>query len=409
MVARVPAVTPAPHAYKAPSTYRVILVVTHAEPPWKPQAHSTLRLDRTQHPPPRSSFSGSPLAGEPVLFAGGSDPDVDDSVTRLWDFGDGATDTGPTPSHTYANAGDYTATLTATDEHGASGTTFQTVTVRAPTEAPPAEGPPASAPVAGLKPLNDPFTPLVRMRPFPVVRIAGVVLPRGARVQFLSVRAPRGSRIQVRCLGRGCPVGSMATTSAKRLVRLRKFERRLAAGTRLRLFVRQKKRIGKYTSFLIRAGAPPKRADLCLFPTSRSPGAAHDARVDGSAGGACLRGGIPGGQCCARRRGGADSEHRVRPRPVEFRGGPAHPGEGSGGRTRAGSPGGPPRAAPGGCEARRGAGRAPAAPAPAETPTTPCRSPSRHPRPPPVPCPAANPASPAPAPTPPAETFDDSG
>ena len=213
----------------------------------------------------------SPLAGEPVSFAGGSDPDGD-SVTRLWDFGDGAIDTGPTPSHTYANAGDYTATLTATDEHGASGTTFQTVTVRAPTEAPPAEGPPASAPVAGLKPLKDPFTPLVRMRPFPVVRIAGVVLPRGARVQILSVRAPRGSRIQVRCLGRGCPVGSMATTSAKRLVRLRKFERRLAAGTRLRLFVRQENRIGKYTSFLIRAGAPPKRADLCLFPTRRSPG-----------------------------------------------------------------------------------------------------------------------------------------
>jgi hypothetical protein len=110
------------------------------------------------------------------------------------------------------------------------------------------------------------------MRPFPVVRIAGVVLPRGARVQILSVRAPRGSRIEVRCLGRGCPVGSMATTSATRLVRLRKFERRLAAGTRLRVFVRQENRIGKYTSFLIRAGAPPKRADLCLFPTRRSPG-----------------------------------------------------------------------------------------------------------------------------------------
>jgi hypothetical protein len=254
------------HAYTQAGTYVVTLSVQSGGTIDR-QDETTITV--TPNAAPSASFSftpSSPVAGEPVSFAGGSDPDGD-SVSHLWDFGDGATDTVPTPSHTYANAGDYTATLTATDEHEASGTTFQTVTVGAPTKSPP-----ASAPVAGLKPLKDPFTPLVRMRPFPVVRIAGVVLPRGARVQILSVRAPRGSRIQVRCLGRGCPVGSMATTSATRLVRLRKFERRLAAGTRLRLFVRQEKRIGKYTSFLIRAGAPPKRVDLCLFPTRRSPG-----------------------------------------------------------------------------------------------------------------------------------------
>ena len=110
------------------------------------------------------------------------------------------------------------------------------------------------------------------MSPFPVIRIAGTVLPHGAEIDVLSVRAPRGSRIQVRCVGSGCPARSVATTSATRLVRFRKFERRLPAGIRLKLFVRQENRIGKYTSFLIRAGAPPKRVDLCLFPTRRSPG-----------------------------------------------------------------------------------------------------------------------------------------
>jgi len=44
------------------------------------------------------------------------------------------------------------------------------------------------------------------------------------------------------------------------------------AGIRLKVFVRQENRIGKYTSFLIRAGAPPKRVDLCLFPKRRTPG-----------------------------------------------------------------------------------------------------------------------------------------
>jgi hypothetical protein len=223
--------------------------------------------------PPSATFSfapASPVAGAEVTFTGGSDPDGD-FVMRLWDFGDGATGTGPTPSHTYASAGEYTVSLMVIDSHGASTQTFQSVAVRARPDGPA----PGTGEVGGSEPsfpaptgATGPFP----MRPFPVVRIAGVVLPRGARVQILSVRAPRGSRIRVRCLGRGCPVGSMATTSATRLVRLRKFERRLAAGTRLRLFVRQENRIGKYTSFLIRAGAPPKRVDLCLFPTRRSPG-----------------------------------------------------------------------------------------------------------------------------------------
>jgi PKD repeat protein len=39
-----------------------------------------------------------------------------------WDFGDGATSTtsGPTTSHTYAAPGNYTATLTVTDDAGCS-------------------------------------------------------------------------------------------------------------------------------------------------------------------------------------------------------------------------------------------------------------------------------------------------
>ena len=77
-------------------------------------------------------------------------------------------------------------------------------------------------------------------------------------------------RVRVRCHGRGCPVGSATRTSAAPLVRLRRFERRLPVRTKLELFVRKPGMIGKYTSFLIRAGAPPKRIDRCLYPTGRS-------------------------------------------------------------------------------------------------------------------------------------------
>jgi hypothetical protein len=109
------------------------------------------------------------------------------------------------------------------------------------------------------------------MSPFPVVRIAGVVLPNGALVRILSVRALRGAQVRVRCRGRGCPAGSVARTSATRLVRFRRFERRLPAGVTLEIFVRQAGKIGKYTRFLIRAGKAPARIDRCLMPGRSRP------------------------------------------------------------------------------------------------------------------------------------------
>ena len=50
-------------------------------------------------------------------------------VAYSWDFGDGATASGVTASHAYANAGTYTARLTVTDNSGASAGDTATVTV----------------------------------------------------------------------------------------------------------------------------------------------------------------------------------------------------------------------------------------------------------------------------------------
>lgn len=59
-------------------------------------------------------YSG--FAGSSVNFngAGSSDPDGD-ALTYAWDFGDGGTATGPTPSHIYGLAGDYSVSLQVTD------------------------------------------------------------------------------------------------------------------------------------------------------------------------------------------------------------------------------------------------------------------------------------------------------
>jgi chitodextrinase len=58
-----------------------------------------------------------------VQFSGSAiDPDEDEIVSIIWDFGDGATTSGTlTPTHTYTAAGDYIVTLTVTDSRGGVG------------------------------------------------------------------------------------------------------------------------------------------------------------------------------------------------------------------------------------------------------------------------------------------------
>ncbi len=60
---------------------------------------------------------------------GTGDPDVGDTITRLWEFGDGGTSTSSSPTRTYAAAGVYTVTLTVTDGWGNSSIATRQVTV----------------------------------------------------------------------------------------------------------------------------------------------------------------------------------------------------------------------------------------------------------------------------------------
>ena len=48
--------------------------------------------------------------------------------------------------------------------------------------------------------------------------------------------------------------------------RFRAFERRLRAGTVLRIFVTRSGFIGKYTRFTVRRNMAPRRADACARP-----------------------------------------------------------------------------------------------------------------------------------------------
>jgi PKD repeat protein len=74
--------------------------------------------------PPHASFTLT-CTGLACSFdaSGSSDPD-DEIASFAWSFGDGSSPaTGRTVSHTYAKAGNYTVTLTVTDNAGVPGTT----------------------------------------------------------------------------------------------------------------------------------------------------------------------------------------------------------------------------------------------------------------------------------------------
>jgi len=118
-----------------------------------------------------------------------------------------------------------------------------------------------------------------QLAPYATVRIAGRVTRRGARVDVLSVRAPRDSRVTVRCRGRDSPTRSQSrivsasapVARANTRVSFRTMQRHLRGGTVLEVSVTKDGMIGKFTRFVIRAGKPPLRSDLCLAPGSVRP------------------------------------------------------------------------------------------------------------------------------------------
>ena len=73
------------------------------------------------------------LGGEEIQFDGSASADPDGEIVAFnWDFGDGESAEGDKVSHTYAEAGEYTVTLTVTDNQEATGTATVKVTVSLP-------------------------------------------------------------------------------------------------------------------------------------------------------------------------------------------------------------------------------------------------------------------------------------
>jgi hypothetical protein len=233
-----------------------------------------------QNEPPAASFvffPAGPIAGEPVTFVSTStDPDSPIPSSGLdWDLnGDGLFDDAEGPSATtiYPVQGTYTVSLRITT----NATDVATLVLNVATLVLNVGTPAAPGTSVGQQALS-------LLSPFPVVRIAGRVSRRGARIRRLTVDAPPGTDVKVGCRGRGCPFKRVLQTvssrvvagrglPATRLLRIRRLEGRLLRpGATLRLFVTRGGMVGKYTRFRILKAKPPSRTDRCLVPGSGRP------------------------------------------------------------------------------------------------------------------------------------------
>ncbi|UCF30634.1 MAG: PKD domain-containing protein, partial [bacterium] len=143
------------HTFTAFGDYRVTLTVTDKDSDFGAYASTVTVANRNPVADPRVN-QGTIAEGSSASFTGSfSDPDVGDTHTFLWDFGDSSpTSTSRNPTHIFADNdadGLYTVTFTVTDSGSGQGTGTLTVTVN---NIPPTANAGSAAPVDEGSPVS---------------------------------------------------------------------------------------------------------------------------------------------------------------------------------------------------------------------------------------------------------------
>jgi PKD repeat protein len=106
------------YAYAKPGIYRVKLTVIDDSGTSTRQAEDGLTVI-VNAPPVAEAGPDQLVTSSVIRFDGSGSSDPDGRIARYdWDFGDGGTGSGPTPTHVYRASGDYRVRLTVTDDSG---------------------------------------------------------------------------------------------------------------------------------------------------------------------------------------------------------------------------------------------------------------------------------------------------
>jgi PKD repeat protein len=201
--------------------------------------------------PPRAGFTVSPqeaFVGDGVTLSSTS-ADPDGPLTRQdWDLdGDGQFDdaNAAVVSANFVNPGLHRLALRVTDSRGATSTATGQVMIRTRPIPPP------------------PPTPLLSGV---LVELRAAVYANYTKVRGLLVTAPKGSKIAVRCKGKGCPKLVTKVSKGSKKLRFKKLQRNFKPGRKLIVTVTKRGFIGKQTSWTIRRRKAPLRKDLCMNP-----------------------------------------------------------------------------------------------------------------------------------------------
>ena len=107
------------HTFTAPGAYTVTLRATDTSKAANATALDTARVTVNARPMARIGGDIAALTGETIVFDASTSSDSDgDPLTYHWDFGNGDTGAGATPSYAYQAVGAYKVTLTVDDGSG---------------------------------------------------------------------------------------------------------------------------------------------------------------------------------------------------------------------------------------------------------------------------------------------------